>query len=222
VLFHCHRSLPRSLSLPLSSQESVCFSSVTGPCLAQFPSTSRLQEVHACPLSPVLALLTFPPLLVSSLCVLFLCCQSLLHSLSLPFLSLESACFFSVAGPCPAYFPSPSHLQRVCAFPLLLVLASLTFPPILISSLCVLFLCCRSLPRSFSLPRSSQASACFSSVTDLCLAHFPILVSRECVLFLCRQFLPPSLCLPFLSLGSACFSSVTGPCFTHFPSPSRL
>ncbi|KAJ6482648.1 hypothetical protein C8R45DRAFT_830691, partial [Mycena sanguinolenta] len=45
-------------------------------------------KVRAFPLSPVLALLTFPSLLVSSSCVLFLCHLSLPCSLSLPFWSL--------------------------------------------------------------------------------------------------------------------------------------
>jgi hypothetical protein len=105
----------------------------------------------------------------------------------------------------------------VSAFPLSPVLASLTFPPLLVSSLCVLFHCCPSLPCSLSLPFLSLGSACFSSVACSCLAHFPLLVSRWCVLFLCHPSLPHSFSFPFSSLESACFSSVTCPCLAHFP-----
>ncbi|KAJ7854171.1 hypothetical protein B0H14DRAFT_767380 [Mycena olivaceomarginata] len=98
------------------------------------------------------------------MCMCFLCCQSLPHSLSLAFSSLDGVCNSSVTSHCPPHFPLPSCLQlmEVCALPLLPVLASLTFPCLLVSSLCVLkcmlFLCHWSLHCSLSLAFSSLAS----------------------------------------------------------------
>ncbi|KAF7377329.1 hypothetical protein MSAN_00153800 [Mycena sanguinolenta] len=198
-------------SCPLLASRGGCRSSVAGPCLTDFPSSSCLQEevcaevraaplspeVRAAPMSPTLAPLTSRPLLACRR-------RCLVRAAPLsPVLALLTSC--------PVLASREECLVR--AAPLSPVLASLTSRPPLASRECFV----RAAPLSpvlaslTSCPLLASKSACPSYVAGPCLADFPVL------------FLPPEIGACCSSVAeSACRSSVAGPCLADFPSSSCL
>jgi hypothetical protein len=189
--------------------------------------------VCAFPPSPMFVLLTFSCLLVSSMCVLFRHQSCLFCSLFLIFSTLACMCSTPITHVCCAHLFSLSHLEDVCAFPLLPMFVLFPFSHILVSRMYVPPPHRPCLSCSLFLTFLSLASACFSPIAHVCLAHcflpsclwpvcaFPLslmfvwltfsclLVSSLCVLFPYDSCLSDSLFLAFSSLGSGYFSPIT-------------